>query len=200
MSLIFKEYPWTQNISYNKLFFWIIKNVSFCQNNYIIHFLWNTNMLEHCWTYYKCSLCHSMFMLVAHYSNSDHFLPNLISVSVGVSPWLSQPILHDTVSGNVTGCRWFIWQNEEAVCLTVIYVPHIAMEVLINKHLPPELLESRGKANFSTLTSSVQPHCRSETPHTLHHPTTHIHPPTLANKPEICRKKTELRAGLGSQC
>lgn len=27
---------------------------------------------------------------------------------------------------------------------SVIYVPHIAMELLINKRLPPELLGSRG--------------------------------------------------------
>lgn len=79
---------------------------------------------------------------------------------------------------------------------SVIYVPHIAMEVLINKRLPPELLESRGKPNSTALTSSVQPRRGKRTPHTLHHPTTQTHPPTPVNKAEISRKVTRSEAGL----
>lgn len=79
---------------------------------------------------------------------------------------------------------------------SVIYVPHIAMEVLINKRLPPELLESRGKPNSSALTSSVQLRRGNRTPHTLHHPTTQTHPPTPANKPEISGNVTSSEPGL----
>lgn len=79
---------------------------------------------------------------------------------------------------------------------SVIYAPHIAMEVLINLRLPPELLGSRGKPNSLALTSSVQPRCGKGTPRTLHHPTTQTHPPTPANKPEMSGNVTSSEPGL----
>lgn len=64
---------------------------------------------------------------------------------------------------------------------SVIYVPRIATETLINKHLPPELLESRREAISSALTLSPPPRYGYRTPHTLHHPSLAINPLSPAN-------------------
>lgn len=131
-------------------------------------------------------------------SHSSTFMQNLISVSIGI--------------GFITQDAGCIEGEEERVQMihmaeggshvpdSVIYVPHIAMEVLINKHLPPELLESRGKPNFSALTSSVQPCRGNRTPYPLHHPTTQTHPPTPANKAEISGNVTSSELGLKDHC
>lgn len=81
---------------------------------------------------------------------------------------------------------------------SVIYVPRIATEMLINKHLPPELLESRREARSYALTPSPL-HCYGyRTPHTLHHPPTHINPLSPANEsePRALTAPGMARAGL----